>query len=85
MKFCGTRRRLFILLLLLGCWTGPAFAQGCAMCYASAKATPKQAQRTLNRAIFVLLVPPLGVMLFGAAFAVRYSRRRDRENGEDSR
>ncbi|MGA8764382.1 MAG: hypothetical protein WB562_16060 [Candidatus Sulfotelmatobacter sp.] len=84
MKLCGTRRALVLVLLMLGCWSGPAFAQGCAMCYANAKAAPKQAQRTLNRAIFVLLVPPLGAMTFGIGLAFRYGKRRDRENENDS-
>jgi cytochrome c-type biogenesis protein CcmH/NrfF len=53
------------------------------MCRANAKATPKEGQRALNRAIFVMLAPPVGIMVFGAGFVVRYVRRRDREN-EDS-
>jgi hypothetical protein len=57
----------------------PAFAQGCAMCYATARATPEEGQRALNRAILVMLAPPLGIMVFGANFVFRYARRRDRE------
>ncbi|HEX4782976.1 MAG TPA: hypothetical protein VH350_01465 [Candidatus Sulfotelmatobacter sp.] len=72
--------RLALLLLLMALWTAPAWSQGCAMCYANAKATPKDAQRALNKAIFVMLAPPVGIMLFGFAFAVRYGKRRDREN-----
>ena len=83
-RICA-KRHLFTLLLLLGWCTGPAFAQGCAMCYTNAKAAPTQAQRTLNRAILILLAPPLGVMTFGVGLAFRYGRRRDRENNDDSR
>jgi hypothetical protein len=58
----------------------PGFAQGCALCRANAKATPKDGQRAINRAVFVMLLPPVGLMVFGFAAAVRYGKRRDREN-----
>jgi hypothetical protein len=76
--------RLAFLLLLIAVWTAPAFAQGCAMCNANAKATPKEGQRAINRAIFVMLAPPVAIMLFGFGFAIRYGKRRDRENDDNS-
>ncbi|HEY4901894.1 MAG TPA: hypothetical protein VIH89_00335 [Candidatus Sulfotelmatobacter sp.] len=78
-------RRLAILLLLCGIWTAPAFGQACAMCYATARATPKEAQKTINRAIFVLLFPPLGIMGAGVGFAFRYGKKRDLENSQEER
>jgi hypothetical protein len=69
---------------IAGLGVTPALAQGCAMCYSTARSTPKDAQRTINRGIFVMLVPPLVAMTLGVGAAFRYGKQRDRENGASS-
>ena len=75
-----SKTRVLCLFAVLLLWVSPSFAQGCALCRANAKATPKEGQRAINRAILVMLVPPLGIMTLGFGFAVQYGRKRDREN-----
>jgi hypothetical protein len=72
-----------MLIVLLALWTGPAFAQGCAMCYSTAAAASKDGQMALDRAVAVLLAPPLGFMTLGVGMAFRYGRKRDREQNRD--
>ena len=67
----------FVLFLVL--WAGPAFGQGCAMCYSTAAASSKEGQKAINHAVLVLLIPPVGFMTLGMGMAVRYSRKRDKE------
>jgi hypothetical protein len=76
------RLKLAILTMLLFAWTAPVLAQGCAMCYSSAQATPKEGQRAINRGVIVILIPPVGFMTLGIWMAQRYARKRDLEQGE---
>jgi hypothetical protein len=64
--------------LLLGA-AGPAFSQGCSMCYSTAKATSKEGQRAISKGVLVLLIPPVGFMSLGIALAFRYGKKRDLE------
>lgn len=72
--------RLAVLIFTLVLAAAPAAAQGCAMCYSTAKSASKDGQRAISKAVLVLLVPPLGLMVFGVGFAFRYGNRRDRED-----
>ena len=71
--------RLAMIGLLVVPWAGPAFGQGCAMCYSNATGTTKEGQRAISRGVLVLLVPPVGFMTLGVGMALRYGKRRDEE------
>jgi hypothetical protein len=71
--------RLVTLAVFLLLWVAPAFSQGCAMCYSTAKGTSKEGQNAISRGVLVLLLPPVAFMTLGAGMAVRYSKKRDRE------
>jgi hypothetical protein len=72
--------RLATITVFLMLWVAPAFSQGCAMCYSTAKGTSKEGQNAISRGVLVLLLPPVAFMTLGAGMAVRYSRKRDQEN-----
>ena len=67
---------LAALLMLSG---APAFAQACAMCYSTAKATSKEGQRAITRGVIILVIPPLSVMTLGVGLAFRYGKKRDQD------
>jgi hypothetical protein len=73
------KRRVAMMVLLVVLWAGPAFGQGCAMCYSNASGTTKEGQRAISRGVLVLLVPPVGFMTLGLGMALRYGKKRDEE------
>jgi hypothetical protein len=83
MKSLRTRLRALLLLLTLALASMPALAQGCAMCYTIVRGAPKEGQRAIDRAILVLIAPPIGAMTLGVGLAFRYGKRRDNEQEGD--
>ena len=78
------RLTIVVLAALLMLSAAPAFAQACAMCYSTAKATSKEGQRAITRGVIILAIPPLSVMTFGVGLAFRYGKKRDQDQERDS-
>ena len=78
------RFRAAILAVFLSLGATPAFSQGCAMCYSSAKAASTEGQRAISKAVVVLLFPPAGFMTLGVWMAFRYGKKRDLEQNRSS-
>jgi hypothetical protein len=76
-------KRLATLLLFLALAAAPALGQGCAMCYTSAANAGKNGQKALNRAVTILLIPPVGMMTLLVGFAFAYNRQRAEETGSE--
>ena len=79
MKSILANVRAFVLVMVVCICTIPALGQGCAMCNANARSTPKEGQRAINRAILVMLVPLVGFMVVGVGLAFRYGKKRDQD------
>lgn len=79
MKFGLNKFRAVLLLIVVCIFTLPALGQGCAMCRANARSTPKEGQQAINRAILVMMVPLVGFMVVGVGLAFRYGKKRDQE------
>ena len=79
MTMTGFSTRTLLIAAAMTALSAPAFAQGCAMCYANASGATKDGQRAISRGVIVLLLPPLGFMSIGIGLAFRYGRRRDQE------
>ena len=71
--------RLAMCALFLTLWAGPAFGQGCAMCYSTARAATEGGQRAISRGVLIMLIPPIGFMTVGMGLAFRYGKKRDKD------
>jgi hypothetical protein len=78
------RLTTIVLAALLMLSAAPAFAQGCAMCYSTAKATSKDGQRAITRGVVILAIPPFTVLTLGVGLAFRYGKKRDQDHARDN-
>ncbi len=68
------KRRLAAFAMMAALSSAPAWGQGCAMCYESAKHAGADGTRAINRAVLVLLVPTVTLIGGMVGLTLRYNR-----------
>ncbi len=65
--------RAALLLLVLACFSLPAWSQSCALCYTQAAGAGPRMIQALKSGILVLIFPPMGICI--GFIAISYKKR----------
>jgi len=69
----GTMMKAAVLLIILGCVSGFAWSQSCALCYTQAAGAGPRMIQALKSGILVLIFPPMGICI--GLMVISYKKR----------